>query len=106
MDKEPRPSSDLMKFFGKKWTLLIFRDLKEHEKRRFNEIADDLEGISPKTLSERLKEFEKLGIVNKKKYGEVPPRTEYSLTAKGRELFTCFQCMDDWAEEYDVATSS
>lgn len=102
MDKETCPSLDLLKFFGKKWTLLIMRELQEHEKRRFNQMLDDLDGISPKTLSERLKEFNNLEIVEKKKYSEVPPRTEYRLTGKGEELIECFRCMDDWAEKYLV----
>lgn len=103
MDKDDCPSIRLMKFLGKKWTLLILRLLTEHESCRFNDMADELGGISPKTLSERLKEFQRFGIVEKTTYSEVPPRTEYSLTDRGDELLECFQCMDGWMEKHDLA---
>jgi DNA-binding HxlR family transcriptional regulator len=93
MNTETDASIDLLKFLGKKWTLLILRDLKEHD-------IDDLGGISPKTLSERLKEFQNLGILAKQKYEEVPPRTEYRLTDKGRDLIDCFRCVDTWTDKH------
>ncbi len=102
VNKNKPGSMDLLKFFGKKWTLLILRNLKEHNKRRFNEILEDLDGISPKTLSERLKEFRSLNILEKEKFKEVPPRTEYRLTDKGRELIDCFRCMDKWMDKYNL----
>ncbi|MDY6778414.1 MAG: helix-turn-helix domain-containing protein, partial [Candidatus Nanohaloarchaea archaeon] len=74
----------------------------EEENCRFKDIENELDGISPKTLSERLKEFQRLDILEKQKFGEVPPRTEYTLTDKGRELIDCFRCMDTWAEKYDI----
>lgn len=102
MDRNDCPSIDLMKFLGKKWTLLILRLLSQDGSYRFSDIEDELEGISPKTLSERLKEFQRLGIVEKETFGEVPPRTEYSMTEQGNELIECFQCMDGWMEKHDL----
>lgn len=68
-----------------KWTLLIIRDL-TYGTQRFSELERSLEGISPKTLSERLTALEAQGIVSRRTYAEVPPKVEYSLTEKGRAL--------------------
>ncbi len=68
-----------------KWTLLIIRDLTTGTKR-FSELERSLEGISPKTLSERLSALEREGILSRRTYAEVPPKVEYSLTAKGNAL--------------------
>ncbi len=68
-----------------KWTLLIIRDLTTGTKR-FSELERSLEGISPKTLSERLVALEREGVLSRRTYAEVPPRVEYSLTDKGQAL--------------------
>ena len=68
-----------------KWTLLIIRDLTTGTKR-FSELERSLEGISPKTLSERLVALEREGILMRRTFAEVPPRVEYSLTEKGQAL--------------------
>jgi DNA-binding HxlR family transcriptional regulator len=68
-----------------KWTLLVIRDLADG-RSRFCELERSLEGISPRTLSLRLRALEEEGIVERHTYPEVPPRVEYSLTEKGRAL--------------------
>jgi len=68
-----------------KWTLLVIRDLAEGN-RRFCELERSLEGISPRTLSLRLRALEEEGIVERHTYPEVPPRVEYALTGKGEAL--------------------
>lgn len=68
-----------------KWTLLLIRDLADGS-RRFCELERSLEGISPRTLSLRLRALEEEGIVERHTYPEVPPRVEYALTVKGRAL--------------------
>jgi DNA-binding HxlR family transcriptional regulator len=68
-----------------KWTLLIVRDLAERSSR-FCELERSLEGISPRTLSLRLRALEEEGIVRRDTYPEVPPRVEYALTEKGEAL--------------------
>ena len=68
-----------------KWTLLLVRDLAEG-RSRFCELERSLNGISPRTLSLRLRALEEEGIVERQTYAEVPPRVEYSLTDKGRAL--------------------
>ncbi len=68
-----------------KWTLLLIRDLAEGN-CRFCELERSLEGISPRTLSLRLRALEEEGIVERHTYPEVPPRVEYALTDKGEAL--------------------
>jgi DNA-binding HxlR family transcriptional regulator len=68
-----------------KWTLLVIRDLAEGSSR-FCELERSLEGISPRTLSLRLRALEEEGIVERHTFPEVPPRVEYALTRKGEAL--------------------
>ncbi|HEV3229974.1 MAG TPA: helix-turn-helix domain-containing protein [Solirubrobacteraceae bacterium] len=68
-----------------KWTLLLIRDLAEG-RTRFCELERSLAGISPRTLSLRLRALEEEGIVERHTYPEVPPRVDYALTEKGRAL--------------------
>ena len=68
-----------------KWTLLIIRDLAD-DSMRFCELERSLSGISPRTLSLRLRALEEHEIVERRTYPEVPPRVEYALTEKGKAL--------------------
>jgi len=75
-----------------KWTLLVIRDLAEG-RSRFCELERSLEGISPRTLSLRLRALEEEGIVARKTFPEVPPRVEYALTEKGEALVPLIEDM-------------
>jgi DNA-binding HxlR family transcriptional regulator len=75
-----------------KWTLLVIRDLAEG-RSRFCELERSLQGISPRTLSLRLRALEEEGIVERQTYPEVPPRVEYALTDKGRALVPLIEDM-------------
>jgi DNA-binding HxlR family transcriptional regulator len=70
---------------GAKWTALLVHDLSEGP-RRFSELEHSCAGISPRTLSERLRALEDEGIVERRSYAESPPRVEYELTEKGQAL--------------------
>lgn len=75
-----------------KWTLLVIRDLADGCSR-FCELERSLEGISPRTLSLRLRALEEEGIVVRNTFPEVPPRVEYALTEKGRALVPLIEDM-------------
>jgi len=93
------PLEKSLSVIGNKWTFLIIRDLLNGTKR-FGELSRSLEGISPRTLTIRLKELEIDGVISKKIYPEVPPRTEYTLTEKGRALASILDQMKDWSHQY------
>jgi DNA-binding HxlR family transcriptional regulator len=82
-----------------KWTLLVIRDLAEG-RSRFCELERSLAGISPRTLSLRLRALEEEGIVVRKTYPEVPPRVEYALTEKGRALVPIVESMRVYGREW------
>lgn len=86
-----------IKIIGSKWTVLILRELCEDTKR-FGQLQKALPGISPKTLSLRLKQLEKNGIVKKKVFAEIPLHVEYSLTPKGQSLRDIIEKMREWGE--------
>jgi DNA-binding HxlR family transcriptional regulator len=81
---------EVLDIIGNKWTFLIIRDLLVDQTLRFSELMKSLEGISPKTLSLRLKVLEEQGIVSRTIYPEVPPRVEYTITDKGKRLEPVF----------------
>jgi DNA-binding HxlR family transcriptional regulator len=82
-----------------KWTLLILRDL-SNGINRFSALERSLAGISPKTLSERLKSLEKAGIVTRRSYAEVPPRVEYTLTDMGWDLIPLIEHMREYGSKW------
>ncbi|MET3292248.1 transcriptional regulator [Brevibacillus fluminis] len=82
----PCPIAKTIDVIGTKWTFLIIRDLLIEGTLRFSDLLRSMEGISPKTLSLRLRELEEHGIVERTVYPEVPPRVEYTITPKGKQL--------------------
>jgi len=101
MEKEC-PVAKIIDILSKKWNLLIIRQLNgsDNTKKRFNELIKEINGISSRTLSKRLKELEKAKIINKTKFNEIPPRVEYALTDSGKYLIGCFESLDGWAKKY------
>ncbi len=84
-----------------KWTLLLIRDLAEG-RSRFCELERSLEGISPRTLSLRLRALEEEGVVERQTFPEVPPRVEYALTEKGNALLPIIEDMRIYGERWIV----
>jgi DNA-binding HxlR family transcriptional regulator len=82
-----------------KWTLLMLRDLAEGP-RRFSELQRSLAGISPRTLSIRLRALECEGIVERREFAEMPPRVEYRLTPKGAALGPIVDAMRDYGARW------
>ncbi len=88
-----------------KWTILVIRDLAEG-RSRFCELERSLAGISPRTLSLRLRALEEEGILRRQTFPEVPPRVEYALTDKGRALIPIVESMRSYGEQWLGATGS
>ena len=82
-----------------KWTLLVIRDLADG-RSRFCELERSLAGISPRTLSLRLRSLEEEGMVERQTFPEVPPRVEYVLTEKGRALVPLIEDMRSYGTEW------
>lgn len=82
-----------------KWTILVLRDLAAGI-NRFSALERSLKGISPKTLSERLKSLERAGVITRTSFPEVPPRVEYALTDMGRDLIPLVDHMRDYGTRW------
>ena len=94
----PCPMPDIARLIGGKWKLIILQILIFHGMKRFNEMRRMIPGITQTMLTNQLRALEKDGLVNRKVYAEVPPRVEYTATAKAMALTSMFRAMHDWWE--------
>lgn len=110
----PHPSSGtkldcpvylVLSYIGSKWAILILQELFQGS-RRTNEFLSALPGISTKTLTARLRELESYGLVKRTVFPEVPPRVEYALTAKGREVQPIMAALNQVGEHWLVHSPS
>ena len=85
---------------GRRWALLILKNLHTKEAIRFNELKRALPGISSTVLADRLLEMEREGLISKKIYPEIPPKVEYRLTARSRELGVILKDLESWAQRW------
>ena len=93
------PVACALDVIGEKWTLLILRDLTRNPSRRFQDLLDSLHGCAPNTLSARLSSLEEQGLIERRQYEQHPPRMEYVLTAKGREVRPVLKALKAWGEK-------
>ena len=82
-----------------KWTVLIVGRLAIGT-RRFGELRREIAGVSPKVLTQKLRELERDGLVARRIYASVPPKVEYSLTPLGRTLVGLLDAIRVWAETH------
>jgi DNA-binding HxlR family transcriptional regulator len=94
------PFDKLLEILGKPHTLQILYGLYARSPMRFVEIQNEV-NVQPKTLASRLLELVKLKLVERVAFNEIPPRVDYSLTQKGKELGIIFKGMNEWARKYD-----
>lgn len=94
------PLDDVFSVLGSKWSLLVIAVVGNQRVVRFVELQKALAGISPRTLTDRLKALEGAGLLVRTVYPEVPLRVEYALTAKGEALRTALLPLLAWAERY------
>lgn len=95
------PVETTLKMIGKKWKIIILRDLLAGTKR-FGELKKSVNGISQKVLTSNLRQMEEDGLVVRKVYNEVPPRVDYTLTDVGYSLASVLDSMADWGEGYKM----
>jgi DNA-binding HxlR family transcriptional regulator len=95
------PLKGIIDVISKKWPLLIINALGNCGKLRFNKLMEKLSGISPKTLSDKLKELQAEGLIKREAFAEIPPRVEYSLTKDGTELRKSIIPLLEWTANRD-----
>jgi DNA-binding HxlR family transcriptional regulator len=97
--------SRTVRYLTRKWALLIILELYKGEghTRRFSDLKDSLAGITPKVLSERLKELEEEGLVERRLYAaSFPVRSEYTLTRSGLEIIEIIRDIKRWALKWKI----
>ena len=103
------PLEGVIDTISKKWALLIINALGNYGRLRFNELMSQLEGISPKTLTDTLHLLQEEGLVRREAFAEIPPRVEYSLAGDGEELLAAIRPLLQWAakrENFSVEACS
>jgi DNA-binding HxlR family transcriptional regulator len=88
-----------IQLLGKRWTGLILDSLM-HGPRRFCELTSAVEGLSDRVLSDRLRELELEGVIERVVYPQIPVRVEYRLTKKGQALYPVIEAIHKWADEW------
>lgn len=99
IEKRPGCVAEALSIVGNKWTALIVLELSKGA-ARFSALEHHLEGISPRTLSQRLDDLELKGLITKKYFAEAPPKVVYTLTSKGNDLTPILKSMAAWGDKY------
>lgn len=99
--QENCPVARTLDVIGDRWTVLVLRDV-AHGVTKYSDMLQSLRGISPNLLSQRLKRLEKEGVLERSFYSDHPPRAEYKLTKKGRDLMPVLSSMAEWGYAYEL----
>jgi DNA-binding HxlR family transcriptional regulator len=91
------PLDGIIDAISKKWSLLIINEIGNHKRIRYNNLMKELQGITPKTLADILKELVKYGLVRREPFNEIPPRVDYTLTFDGEQLREAIIPILQWA---------
>jgi DNA-binding HxlR family transcriptional regulator len=97
------PIHNTFDLIGRKFTILILRDMMLYGKKHFNELLDSVEGVNSKTLSLRIKELEGDGLIKRHVFSEMPLRVEYELTDKAMKLRPILEKMGEFSTLYCAA---
>ncbi len=98
---EECPALRIMKLLGEKWVIVMVKELSDR-RQRFNELQRNIGRISSRTLAKRLKELEKVKIIEKRASKNSSRVMEYSLTEAGKDLMKNFKNLGDWLKKWDV----
>ena len=99
--QEACPVARSLDVIGDRWTLLVLRDL-VLGRGKFKDLLESLQGISPNLLAQRIKLLEEQGIVERVVYSDHPPRAEYGLTDKGKELIPVLRAIAEWGYKHEL----
>jgi len=91
------PLEGIIDVISKKWALLIINAIGNYGSLRFNKLMEELQGISPKTLADTLKQLQEEELLKRESFAEIPPRVEYSLTKDGEGLREAVIPLLKWA---------
>ena len=97
--KENCPVATTLELIGGKYKALILWHLAE-KKLRFSELKKEIQGATPKMLTQQLRELEAHNLIHREVFAVVPPKVEYSLTELGRSLMPILVSMRDWGSSY------
>ena len=92
------PLEGVLGTISRKWAILVVNYIGNADTARFKGMMQKLTGINPKTLTCRLRELQKAGLIDREAFAEVPPRVEYTLTEAGRELQRALVPLMEWFE--------
>lgn len=91
------PVSPVVDIVFSRWTTPILWVLNEFGRHRFVELAQRITTITPKVLTQRLRQLERDGLVVRTYHAEVPPRVEYEISELGRSLGPLFASLSEWS---------
>ncbi len=94
------PVRNVISRFSGKWAILVLCVLSENESTRFNTINKAIHDMSPKVLTDTLRNLESDGLISRHVYAEIPPRVEYSLTDLGKSLMPHIAGLINWALDH------
>jgi DNA-binding HxlR family transcriptional regulator len=92
------PVARTLNIIGDRWAILILRELFRAGPRRFQDFERSIPALTPSVLSARLKDLESNAVIESHLYSKHPPRSEYQLTEKGKELGPILRAMKNWGE--------
>jgi DNA-binding HxlR family transcriptional regulator len=109
MKRDPKtskcPAEATLAVIGGRWKVLILWHLSAGT-RRFFELRDSMTGVTPKMLTQQLRELEQDGVVTRRVYAQVPPKVEYSLTERGKSLRPVINAMCHWGKSRELDPQS
>lgn len=98
-ETETCPFQDCLELLGRRHVLSILWALRQASPRRFTELKRAT-SVNAVTLTQRLQELQRAGVVERRVYNELPPRVEYGLTPKGRDLLVIMDQLEQWSKKY------
>jgi len=103
--REVSPLAEALRSVGDRWTLLVVAALLDAP-RRFNDLLEEITGIAPNILTDRLRHLERHALVVAQPYSRRPPRSVYELTEAGRELAGALRLLTDWGARHSESAES